>query len=141
MASFDDRGIQSFRAFIASIQSATHAAMTATAGNQIESEDAFDEMRQHVLDLYQGVEARHSFLLEDGQQVVDCIPIDQQPAMRRFGGPVREPPPLPEGFPRVGLYFAPRAAVRQKVCPIVAGGPLSLPVWLLTPYQNRSKIA
>jgi Neprosin len=97
MASFDDGGIQSFRAFIESIQSATHAAATAAAASKIENQDAFDEMRQHVLDLYQGVEARHSFLLE--QQVVDCIPIDQQPAVRRFGGPVLAAPPLPEGPP------------------------------------------
>jgi hypothetical protein len=73
--------------------------MKAAPDSKVDNEDAFDEMKQPILNLYRGVEAQHSFLVEDGQQVVDCIPIEQQPAVRRFGGPVLKPRPLPEGSP------------------------------------------
>jgi hypothetical protein len=41
---------------------------------------AFDEMRQHILRMYDGVEQVSSFVL-DGQYV-DCITIDSQPSVR-----------------------------------------------------------
>ena len=99
MASFSDKGIQDLRAFVASVGNSTHAQIKAARTSAVENEDAFEEMKQHILELYRGVEAQHSFLVEDGGQVVDCIPIEQQPAIRRFGGPVLKPRPLPEGSP------------------------------------------
>src|SRR5213593_4625894 len=44
---------------------------------------AFAEMRQHVLKLYEGAKVTHSFTV--GPQTYDCMPIDQQPAVRLHG--------------------------------------------------------
>jgi hypothetical protein len=56
---------------------------------------AFDEMRQHILSMYDGVSVRHSFLL--GSDTFDCIPIMQQPTARFLSlkSLAPEPPPLP----------------------------------------------
>ena len=54
---------------------------------------AFEEMRQHLLSLYEGVNAGRSYLFED--QVFDCVPIEQQPSVRLLGiTHIEEPPPL-----------------------------------------------
>jgi hypothetical protein len=47
----------------------------------VESEAAFEEMKRHILFLYDGVTPRHTFLGRDNQ-FVDCIPIEQQPGLR-----------------------------------------------------------
>src|SRR5207249_8761685 len=44
---------------------------------------AFEEMRQHILKLYEGVQVSHSFTV--GSQTYDCVPIEQQPAVRLLG--------------------------------------------------------
>ena len=44
---------------------------------------SFEQMRKHILDLYQGVRVNHSFAV--GAQTYDCMPIDQQPAVRLRG--------------------------------------------------------
>jgi len=44
---------------------------------------AFEEMRKHVLKLYEGAKVTHSFTV--GSQTYDCMPIDQQPAVRLHG--------------------------------------------------------
>jgi len=44
---------------------------------------AFEEMRQHILKLYEGVQVTHSFTV--GSQTYDCVPIEQQPAVRLLG--------------------------------------------------------
>jgi len=91
-------GIQDFRFFVESLLRARHQDFAARPGVQVESPTDFEEMRQHVLGLYAGVEAQHSFI-EMGGQVVDCIPIEQQPALRNTGGralPPGPPPELPE---------------------------------------------
>jgi hypothetical protein len=67
---------------------------------RVEGSSAFDEMKAHILALYQGVQASHSFVGKDGQYV-DCVPIDQQPSLRQgpaAGSRVASPPavaPLP----------------------------------------------
>ncbi len=53
----------------------------------------FDEMREFLLTRYDGVDVRHSFL-EPGGEVVDCIPVEQQLALRD-GSEVPEPPSEP----------------------------------------------
>jgi hypothetical protein len=73
-------GIQDFRVFVESLLRAQHQDFAARPGVRVESPAAFEDMRQHVLGLYAGVEAQHSFL-ELGGHVVDCIPIEQQPAL------------------------------------------------------------
>ena len=44
----------------------------------------FEEMRAHLLELYQDVEVLHSFEIAE-EQLADCVPIDRQPALRRPG--------------------------------------------------------
>lgn len=67
----------------------------------VRSDDtAFDQMREFLRERYDDVDVRHSFL-EPGGEVVDCIPVEQQLALR--GGsevpeaPSEPPPPAPEG--------------------------------------------
>jgi len=52
---------------------------------------SFGQMRQHILDMYQGVQVKHSYYL--GLQIYDCVPIDQQPAVRIHGGGIASAPP------------------------------------------------
>src|SRR5262245_56969601 len=53
---------------------------------------AAQEMRQHLLRQYGGVQVKHSYAL--GEQVFDCVPIDQQPGVRLQGiKHIAEPPP------------------------------------------------
>lgn len=49
---------------------------------KVRDEAAFEEMRQAVLDRYQGVQVTHSFVLDN--QHYDCVPLQQQPAVRKF---------------------------------------------------------
>jgi hypothetical protein len=101
-------GIQNLRDFVESVIQARHEDHQTAA-----SAEDFEEMRQHVLGLYAGVEERHSFI-ELGGAVVDCIPIEQQPALRNTGrqlGPSPPPPPLKlpteQELARSGHSFSP----------------------------------
>ena len=75
-----------FGTFIAGVQAAQPAAFVGQPGFAVESAAAFAEMKAHLLELYSGVTARNSFVGPD-RQVVDCIPIDQQPGLRPPGRP------------------------------------------------------
>lgn len=59
----------------------TFATVRGSSSAKVVDESSLAEMRAHVLSLYQGVEAQHSFLDEAGQ-VFDCIPVEQQPSLR-----------------------------------------------------------
>src|SRR5262245_22710906 len=98
-----------FGKFVAGIQAAQPSAFVGQPGFAVESAAAFAEMKAHLLELYSGVTARHSFVDPDGQ-IIDCIPIDQQPGLRLPGRPRAEvtrdvpasatEPPEPRGDPR-----------------------------------------
>ncbi len=68
-------------------------------------------MRQHLLRLYDGVSVRHSFLQDS--QTFDCIPVDQQPAVRLQG--------------LKSIAAAPSAAPATTDAPTAKGGPRALP--------------
>jgi hypothetical protein len=87
MTQQDPTGILSLRAYVDSVQSATHAQFAARPGARVVHEDAFGEMKAHIVQLYAGVEAVSSFSDESGG-VFDCIPVEQQPR-------VPTPPDLP----------------------------------------------
>src|SRR3954453_288916 len=58
----------------------------------------FGEMRQYLLDRYQGVTSTHGYVL--GGQTFDCIPVDQQPGLRGQGPrAAAAPPPAPPPGP------------------------------------------
>jgi hypothetical protein len=58
----------SFAEFLRGVKAAAPAAFVGQAGNQVGSDAAFSEMRQHVVSLYDGVHVAHSYLL-DTQQI------------------------------------------------------------------------
>lgn len=89
----DPKGFPSLRASLESIQSANHAEFAARAESKVAHEDAFSEMKTHILNLYRNVEAPHSFM--DEGAIFDCIPTEQQPALRGSKGPVPKPPDAP----------------------------------------------
>jgi Neprosin len=83
------RPFQPFDAFVASVQHAQSTTFVGQPGFAVESAGAFEEMKRHLLELYEGVTARNSFVGPD-RQIVDCIPIEQQPGLRPPSGPRAE---------------------------------------------------
>jgi len=82
---------------LADTSNASFADFASRPGSQIKSPDEFERMKSHVLDLYQTVDVKSSFMLDSGQHI-DCIPRDHQPALR--GRPPATPPsvlPRPAG--------------------------------------------
>src|SRR3954453_3761716 len=53
----------------------------------------FGEMRQYLLDRYQGVTSTHGYVL--GGQTFDCTPVEQQPGLRGQGPRAAAAPPGP----------------------------------------------
>jgi hypothetical protein len=102
----EPKGIPSLNTFLNSLKSAKHAQYAASATSRVAHEAAFAEMKSHILGLYEGVDARHSFSDETGA-VFDCIPIEQQPALRGSKEPVPKAPDLP---PPQEAEPSPRAA-------------------------------
>src|SRR5215475_789255 len=90
----EPKGIPSLTAYVDSLQSANHGAFAALTGSRVAHEDAFAEMKSHILGLYEKVEAPHSFVDETGA-IFDCIPIEQQPALRGSTEAVPKAPDLP----------------------------------------------
>jgi Neprosin/Neprosin activation peptide len=90
----EPKGIPSLRAFVDSLQSAEHGEFAVLASARVANEDAFAEMKSHILGLYEKVEAPRSFVDETGA-IFDCIPVEQQPALRGLREPVPKAPDLP----------------------------------------------
>jgi hypothetical protein len=55
--------------------------MCANERTRVRDENSFEEMRQYLIDLYCDMTPKHSFLDHSGQ-IIDCIPIRQQPSLR-----------------------------------------------------------
>jgi len=107
-------GIQSFQDFLKSLSSEKPETLIGKPNSQVESTEAFEAMRQYVLNRYQGVEARHTFL-DSGEQIIDCIPIEQQPSLRGSGKPIATPPTPPQS--QLPSYPAPDFDKRQRTTP------------------------
>ena len=88
----DPKGIEVFSEFRRSFSSLQYTDLLAKPGTKVESADAFDEMRVYLQHLYEGVDARHSFVDCRGL-IVDCIPFEQHPAVRNSSPSL---PPLDE---------------------------------------------
>lgn len=81
-----------FRSFIQSTQAASSTDYLARPATQVKDAATFEEMRRHVLNMYQGVDVSHSFILESHHY--DCVPVDQQPSVRIPGlAGIASPPP------------------------------------------------
>ena len=59
----------------------------------VRDEAAFEEMRRHLLKLYEGVQVSHSFF--EAGHYVDCVPISQQPSLKGRGEQAAKAPPRP----------------------------------------------
>jgi len=81
--------------FLPGVAAARFESFARGPGARVLSAAAFEEMRRHVLSLYEGValDGVHSFLL-DGHHF-DCLPIEQQPSVRGLGLTHVETAPLP----------------------------------------------
>jgi len=87
-----------FSQFLHGVERARPQDYVGAPGTAVKDRVAFEEMRQHLLRLYDGVRVSHSFAT-DGQ-IFDCVPIGQQPGLRRQT-PKALPAP-PPGSPRPG---------------------------------------
>jgi Neprosin len=103
--------LQNFNEFVQSLSSARPEQFSAAPGAKVESPAAFEAMRQYLLNRYQGLETQHSFV-ENGGQIVDCIPIEQQPSLRGSSQRIPTAPSLPQSPPQ--SYPPPDFAVRSQ---------------------------
>lgn len=71
-----------FDKFIENTRTANSADLISRAESKVKDAAAFEEMRQSILNRYQGVTVTHSFVL--GNQHYDCVSVDQQPAVRNY---------------------------------------------------------
>jgi hypothetical protein len=81
-----------FSSFLESTKNASANDHMTRAASRVKDAAAFAEMRQHILNLYEGVQVDHSFVL--GSSHFDCVPVAQQPTARAFGiKNIPAPPP------------------------------------------------
>ena len=104
--------------YLNQVEKAGHTQAALAPSAKVENEDAFGSMKAHVLGLYKGVEATHSFE-DDNGSIFDCIPIQQQPSLR--GAAAATPTSLPTADKKPAANA--EAAANQQSIPIVA--PLS----------------
>jgi hypothetical protein len=83
-----------FGKFITNTRTASVNDFMASPESKVQDRPSFEEMRQSILQRYEGVQVTHSFLL-DGMHY-DCVPIMQQPAVRTYGLTSIATPPPPE---------------------------------------------
>jgi hypothetical protein len=88
--------IEPFGKFLERTRSARHENYSRSTGSRVRDPAAFEEQRKHILSLYQGVAAAHSFV-DSGGQIFDCIPVRQQRSLRGSNEEVAQPPILPKG--------------------------------------------
>jgi hypothetical protein len=69
-----------FNDFLASIRAADSGEYLARPTSRVKDAASFEEMRHHILTMYEGVEVSHTFVLDSSY--FDCIPIMQQPSVR-----------------------------------------------------------
>jgi hypothetical protein len=87
-----------FIKFIANTRAANLSDFMALPESKVRDVQSFEEMRQSILQRYEGVQVTHSFFL-DGMHY-DCVPIMQQPAVRTYGlTSIAAPPPEMLGQP------------------------------------------
>jgi hypothetical protein len=97
----DPKGIPSLPSYLDSLKDSKHRDFARMPESRVAHEDAFAEMKAHVVRLYENVEAQHSFVDESGA-IYDCVPLEQQPALRGSSEGVPKAPDLPplESGPR-----------------------------------------
>jgi Neprosin len=82
-----------FRNFIDQTTTANASDYLGQPDSQVKDAAAFEEMRQHILNMYQDVDVNHSFVVDSSHY--DCVPVMQQPAVRKYGIKKLATPPQP----------------------------------------------
>ncbi|HTR23023.1 MAG TPA: neprosin family prolyl endopeptidase [Terriglobales bacterium] len=101
--------LDSFESFMANARAAVPADYMAQADSRVKDGSAFEDMRQHLLGLYDGITVTHSFLLSG--HAFDCVPIEQQASLRQYAGnKVAAPPPTSQRMEQTRSEDAPIAA-------------------------------
>jgi len=72
-----------FRKFIESVEGANTSDFLSRPTSRVKDAESFEQMRQYILEFYEGVIVRHSWIL--GSQHFDCVPVEQQPTARALG--------------------------------------------------------
>jgi len=72
-----------FAEFIQSVRTAASTQYVGAAQARVSSTSAFNEMRQHLLRMYDSIHVGHSYVLDS--QYFDCVPINEQPSVRLLG--------------------------------------------------------
>jgi hypothetical protein len=86
-----------FKNFVQETKAASSDIYMARAESRVKDAAAFEEMRQYILTMYQGVHVRHTFVRDNNH--VDCVPIMEQPSVRLLGlKQVATPPPAEHQF-------------------------------------------
>jgi len=94
-------GLVPFGDFLERVKGADFESYAARDDARVLDKRAFEEMRKHILEMYDGAERTHSFELD--RRVVDCIRIETQPSVRLLGIKEvdRRPPTLTQSDPDV----------------------------------------
>lgn len=88
-----------FQQFLNGIKTANAATFAAQKSSAVKDSASFAEMQQYVLNLYKDAHVSQSFLL--GNDHFDCIPIQEQPSVRKLGlGHIATPPPVSAALPQ-----------------------------------------
>jgi len=80
-----------FSAFIRTTKHADAKDFLHRPGAEVMDSYAFEQMREYILKLYEGVHIQHSFLI--GTQTIDCVPENEQPSVRAQPGQKIATPP------------------------------------------------
>jgi len=72
-----------FQNFVISTAAASSADYVSRPDSRVLDAAAFEQMRQHILSMYQGIQVVHSFV--EDSQYFDCVPVAQQPTARFLG--------------------------------------------------------
>jgi hypothetical protein len=104
-----------FGEFVSAIRGAQTNDVMAAPAAKVANGAAVEQMRQHLLSLYEGANVSHSFVL--GSQTVDCIPLHEQATVRKMGIKKIAAPPLEANAPTAA------ETNRSKVLPLEAQVP------------------
>jgi hypothetical protein len=69
-----------FDAFLKDVRAARYQDYAGRPGVKVRDQAAFEEMRAHIVRMYDGVSPVHTFVVEG--QLFDCVPVDTQPSVR-----------------------------------------------------------
>lgn len=100
---------EEFAAFIARTRAATMEQLSRDQ-SRVRDRAAFDEMKAHILSLYQGVTVTRSFF--ELSHFIDCVPTSQQPGLRSAQKKTAAPATKPAGAPKAERPATPPGATR-----------------------------